>query len=71
MELGLLDATESDLDTALGQFVGDLSRHPRAELAIRRRLLLEAPSTSYEEALGTHLAACDRTLRGSAGGGRG
>jgi isomerase DpgB len=26
-------------------------------------LLLEAPATSFEDALGTHLAACDRTLR--------
>ncbi|GAA2728966.1 enoyl-CoA-hydratase DpgB [Actinocorallia aurantiaca] len=34
-----------------------------SELAIRRRLLLEAATTSFEEALGAHLAACDRTLR--------
>jgi isomerase DpgB len=34
-----------------------------SELAIRRRLLLESTSTSFEEALGAHLAACDRTLR--------
>ncbi|MFG1842815.1 enoyl-CoA-hydratase DpgB [Micromonospora sp. NPDC049175] len=38
-----------------------------AELAIRRRLLLDAVNTSFEEALGVHLAACDRTLRASAG----
>jgi isomerase DpgB len=34
-----------------------------AEFGIRRRLLLEAPATSYEEAIGAHLAACDRALR--------
>jgi isomerase DpgB len=33
------------------------------ELAIRRRLLLDAATTSFDEALGAHLAACDRTLR--------
>lgn len=34
-----------------------------AEFAIRRRLLLDAPTTSFEDALGVHLAACDRALR--------
>lgn len=39
-----------------------------SELAIRRQLLLDAPTTSFEEALGVHLAACDRVLRRSAVG---
>jgi isomerase DpgB len=34
-----------------------------AELAIRRQLLFDASTTGFEEALGAHLAACDRTLR--------
>jgi isomerase DpgB len=33
------------------------------ELAIRRALLLDAPTTSFDDALGSHLAACDRELR--------
>ncbi|MFD6451164.1 MULTISPECIES: enoyl-CoA-hydratase DpgB [unclassified Nocardia] len=33
------------------------------EIAIRRRLLLDAPSTRFEDALGAHLAASDRALR--------
>ncbi|MFI1996556.1 enoyl-CoA-hydratase DpgB [Actinoplanes sp. NPDC020271] len=33
------------------------------EAAIRRQLLLDAGEHSFEEALGSHLAACDRTLR--------
>ncbi|MEK8174877.1 hypothetical protein NKH77_54940 [Streptomyces sp. M19] len=33
------------------------------ELAVRRQLLLEAASVEYDEALGVHLAACDRELR--------
>ncbi|MGY6655577.1 enoyl-CoA-hydratase DpgB [Amycolatopsis sp. TRM77291] len=34
-----------------------------AELAIRRQLIFEAGSTAFEEALGSHLAAADRSLR--------
>jgi isomerase DpgB len=41
---------------------------PGAELAIRRQLFLEAMATTYEEALGAHLAACDRALRSVATG---
>ncbi|MEO3754764.1 enoyl-CoA-hydratase DpgB [Streptomyces sp. B6B3] len=33
------------------------------ELAIRRQLLFNATTTSFEDALGSHLAACDRCLR--------
>ncbi|KOG89867.1 enoyl-CoA hydratase, partial [Streptomyces varsoviensis] len=36
------------------------------DLAIRRQLLLDARTTSFEDALGPHLAACDRLLRGTA-----
>jgi isomerase DpgB len=34
-----------------------------ADLAIRRQLLFDASCTGFEEALGVHLAACDRVLR--------
>jgi len=33
------------------------------EVAVRRQLMLEAPASSFEDALGVHLAACDRALR--------
>ncbi|MFD0493628.1 hypothetical protein [Streptomyces rhizosphaericus] len=33
------------------------------EAGIRRRLLTEAASAEYQDALGAHLAACDRELR--------
>lgn len=36
---------------------------PGAELAIRRRLLYDALASDYEDALGGHLAACERSLR--------
>lgn len=33
------------------------------ELAIRRQLMFDAAAMSFEDALGAHLAACDRALR--------
>ncbi len=39
---------------------------PGAELAIRRQLMQEAQAVSFEDALGSHLAACDRVLRRAA-----
>ncbi|MFC0527568.1 enoyl-CoA-hydratase DpgB [Phytohabitans kaempferiae] len=33
------------------------------ELAVRRQLMFDAPTVSFEDALGAHLAACDRALR--------
>jgi isomerase DpgB len=40
-----------------------LARLPGAELAIRRRLLSDALASDFDDALGGHLAACDRILR--------
>lgn len=34
-----------------------------AEISIRRQLVLEAQTTTFEDARGTYLAACDRELR--------
>ncbi len=44
------------------------ARYEGNGLAIRRQLMLDATTTSFEEALGTHLAACDRVLRRDATG---
>uniref|UniRef100_A0AAU3GVK6 Enoyl-CoA hydratase/isomerase family protein n=1 Tax=Streptomyces sp. NBC_01401 TaxID=2903854 RepID=A0AAU3GVK6_9ACTN len=52
---GISDAVQSAADLFTG-LVG-------SELAIRRRLLLDAATTGFEESLGAHLAACDRMLR--------
>ncbi|WP_431926101.1 enoyl-CoA-hydratase DpgB [Micromonospora wenchangensis] len=61
--LGLVDEIAADLDRAVSERVTAVGELTGSELAIRRRLLLEASAVSFEEALGTHLAACDRTLR--------
>jgi isomerase DpgB len=63
---GVIDDVASDAALALGkamEVAGMASAAPGAELAIRRQLMLEATTTTFEDALGPHLAACDRALR--------
>ncbi|MBB5803210.1 isomerase DpgB [Saccharothrix ecbatanensis] len=61
--LGLVDETADDVAAALVEVLVRCDGVAGAEAAVRRRLLLDAASTPFEEALGVHLAACDRTLR--------
>ena len=60
---GLVDEVAEDLAGAVTSAITQLRDRNRTELAIRRQLLAEARSTTFEDATGTHLAACDRTLR--------
>lgn len=63
LALGIVDEVAEDpagAVTAAAELVGGLSGK---ELAIRRQLLFDATTTSFEDALGRHLAACDRALR--------
>ncbi|OLB77669.1 MAG: hypothetical protein AUI14_15500 [Actinobacteria bacterium 13_2_20CM_2_71_6] len=62
-ELGLLDEVGEDAEALARAGLEILGGGRGKELAIRRRLLLDATCTSYEDALGSHLAACDRALR--------
>ncbi|MFF7474790.1 enoyl-CoA-hydratase DpgB [Streptomyces sp. NPDC008092] len=66
LELRIADELADDPDAAAAvaeQLIEDLSGK---ELAIRRQLLFDAAVTGFEEALGRHLAACDRALRRNA-----
>ena len=68
LALRLVDEVTDDTAGALAavsEMTGALSG---AELAIRRQLMFDAATVSFEEALGRHLAACDRELRRSAAG---
>lgn len=66
LALGLVDeVVESPLDR-LAELLPELDEVPGTEWAVRRRLILES-SASFDEALGAHLAACDRALRRSSG----
>lgn len=58
----LLDQVAEDPDAALAE-VRDRLTTACAGLGMRRQLMSDAGSVSFEEALGRHLAACDRVLR--------
>lgn len=60
---GLLDELAGDTAQAAHAVLAGLADRVGAELAIRRQLLGEARSASFEDATGTHLAACDRAMR--------
>ncbi|MFF7591538.1 enoyl-CoA-hydratase DpgB [Kitasatospora purpeofusca] len=68
LEVQLIDEVAADAVTAhavAGERGGGVSG---TELAIRRQLVEDAATTSFDEALGVHLAACDRALRQAAAG---
>ncbi|MFC9650824.1 MULTISPECIES: enoyl-CoA-hydratase DpgB [unclassified Streptomyces] len=70
LELGLIDRGADDIEqartaaAALGTHLAD------RETALRRQLIAEAATAEYDEALGIHLAACDRELRRLSAAGR-
>lgn len=66
--MGVIDDVASDTALALEKAIEVAGASPGAELAIRRQLMLEAVNTTFEDALGAHLAACDRALRLKAAG---
>jgi isomerase DpgB len=63
LALALVDAVSEDPATAVARLTASAGALDGAELAIRRQLVFEAGSTTFEDALGAHLAAADRTLR--------
>jgi isomerase DpgB len=54
------DITDEDLELIAD---ANLALWTNDDLALRRRLLQDSQSAGFDEALGVHLAACDRTLR--------
>jgi len=68
LALQLVDELADDLPRALAAAARRVGGVCGTELAIRRQLMAEASSTSFEEALGVHLAACDRALRRATAG---
>jgi isomerase DpgB len=62
-ELGLIDRVSDDIPDAVRTAKVLIGRISDRELTVRRQLLLEAGSVEYGDALGIHLAACDRELR--------
>ncbi|MFF8960934.1 enoyl-CoA-hydratase DpgB [Streptomyces sp. NPDC014894] len=66
--LGIVDTVADDPASALDATVRTVTGLPGKELAIRRQLLFDATTTSFEDAIGPHLAACDRALRRTSAG---
>jgi isomerase DpgB len=64
----LIDELTVDTPGALAAAEELAEAIPGAELAIRRQLMQDAPAVSFEDALGAHLAACDRVLRRESAG---
>ncbi|MGW3109367.1 enoyl-CoA-hydratase DpgB [Streptomyces sp. NPDC001100] len=63
LTLGIADEVTEAPDTAVAAAVQRCEGLSGKELALRRQLLLDAMTVSFEDALGPHLAACDRALR--------
>lgn len=59
----LVDEVAEDTAAATATAVARLATEDGADVAVRRQLMLDATTTTFEEALGRHLAACDRLLR--------
>jgi isomerase DpgB len=66
--IGVIDEVAGDTTIAIEKAMEVAAVARGTELAIRRQLMQEALTTSYEDALGVHLAACDRSLRRLAAG---
>ncbi len=66
LALHLIDELVDDPATALDETAALTGAFSGPELAIRRQLMFDATITSFEDALGLHLAACDRALRKTA-----
>lgn len=64
--VGLVDRVVADRTAVLAAVPPPVAATPGPDLAIRRHLLLEATAVDYDEALGSHLAACDRERRRTA-----
>ncbi|MFB7620069.1 enoyl-CoA-hydratase DpgB [Kitasatospora sp. NPDC056181] len=67
LALHLVDELTEDVAGALATVARRAGAVSGTELALRRQLMADAATTSFEEALGVHLAAVDRTLRRAAG----
>ncbi|MFJ5310274.1 enoyl-CoA-hydratase DpgB [Streptomyces sp. NPDC088350] len=62
LALHLVDEVTEDADAALAAALA-VPPLARTEVAVRRQLIADAATVPFEEALGVHLAACDRELR--------
>ncbi|WP_285619408.1 enoyl-CoA-hydratase DpgB [Kineosporia sp. NBRC 101677] len=62
LTLGLLDEVHPDPEGAVPDALSRITGFG-GEIKVRRQLMFNARTVGYDEALGSHLAACDRVLR--------
>jgi isomerase DpgB len=65
LQLDIVDEIVDNFESGLAHIEGLLTNAPLEDFAIRRRLMQDSASTTFDDALGLHLAACDRRLRHS------
>jgi isomerase DpgB len=63
LDLNIIDDIVDDLVSGSDLVPQLLGYAPADGFAVRRRLMQESLSASFDDALGVHLAACDRALR--------
>jgi isomerase DpgB len=63
LTLGIVDELADDAAAAVAAAAALVDGLSGKEVAIRRQLMFDATTTSFEDALGMHLGACDRALR--------
>jgi len=63
IEVNIVDEYVTDLANAMDRVAHLLTNAPLDDFAVRCRLMQDSVSTSFDDALGAHLAACDRALR--------
>ncbi|MFF3641294.1 enoyl-CoA-hydratase DpgB [Streptomyces sp. NPDC002564] len=63
LAFGVVDELTDDPAAVVAATAGLAGTVPGKEVAIRRQLMFDAATTGFEDALGAHLAACDRALR--------
>ncbi|WP_342215974.1 enoyl-CoA-hydratase DpgB [Nocardia brasiliensis] len=61
--LGVIDEVTTDVGRVLAQVSARSARIAGGDIAVRRSLIHEASELEFDEAIGVHLAACDRELR--------
>jgi isomerase DpgB len=61
--IGVIDEVADNAAMTIEKAMEMAAATEGTELAIRRQLMMEAPTSTFEDALGVHLAACDRALR--------
>jgi isomerase DpgB len=65
VNFGLYDECTEDIETAERRLLGSMTKGVLNDFSVRRRLIEDSHNLNIHEALGAHLAACDRLFASS------